>query len=55
VVSGLVDHSGTTLEESVWKQGFALTCCVYPRSDLTIKSIEEEELVNAQFSDRQIE
>lgn len=33
-------------------QGFALTCCSYARSDVVIRSIEEDELVGAQFSDR---
>ena len=52
VISGLVDHTGSTLDTSVLKQGYALTCCLYPRSDVVIRSIDEEELVNAQFSDR---
>lgn len=49
VVSGKVDHSGSTLEDSVAAQGYALTCCTYPRSDMVIKSIDEDELVSAQF------
>ena len=49
VVSGKVDHSGSTLEDSVIDQGFALTCCVFPRSDMVIRSIDEDELVSAQF------
>jgi ferredoxin len=52
VVSGKVDQSGTTLDDSVLAQGYALTCCVYPRGDMTIKSIEEDELVSAQFQGR---
>jgi len=50
VVSGKVDHSGSTLEDSVAAQGYALTCCTYPRSDMVIKSIDEDELVSAQFA-----
>ncbi|CAM9932682.1 unnamed protein product [Hapterophycus canaliculatus] len=34
-------------------QGYALTCCTYARSDVTIRSVEEDELVGAQFSDRE--
>ena len=47
VVSGLVDHSGSTLEDTVQANGYALTCCLYPRSDVTITSIDEDELVSA--------
>jgi ferredoxin len=49
IVSGTCDHDGSTLEESVIGQGYALTCCCFPRSDCVIESIEEDELVNAQF------
>jgi ferredoxin len=49
VVSGTVDQDGTTLEDTVTEQGYALTCCLFPRSDVTIKSIDEDELVGAQF------
>lgn len=50
VVSGIVDQTGGTLDDSVQEQGFALTCCTYPRSDVVIRSIDEDELVTAQFS-----
>jgi len=49
VVSGKVDSTGTTLDDSVVEAGYALTCTTYPRSDLVIKSIEEDELINVQF------
>lgn len=52
VTSGIVDQTGTTLDDSVMKQGFALTCMTFPRSELVIKSVDEDELVNAQFSGR---
>jgi ferredoxin len=52
IVSGKVNQDGTTLDDSVVEQGYSLTCCVYPRSDCVIKSIDEDELVGAQFSDR---
>jgi 2Fe-2S type ferredoxin len=52
LVSGKIDQSGSTLDESVMENGFALTCCAFPRSDLVIRSIDEEELLAAQFSDR---
>jgi ferredoxin len=49
IVSGKVDQTGSTLEETVQERGYALTCMTYPRSDCVIKSIEEDELVSAQF------
>jgi ferredoxin len=49
VVSGKIDQTGSTLDDSVMEQGFALTCCSYPRSDVVIRSIDEDELVSAQF------
>jgi ferredoxin len=49
VVSGKVDSTGTTLDDSVIEAGYALTCTTYPRSDVVIKSIEEDELINVQF------
>ena len=52
IVSGEVDQTGGTLDDSVIELGFALSCCSYPRSDVTIRSIDEEELVSAQFSGR---
>lgn len=41
--------TGGTLDDSVQEQGFALTCCSYPRSDVVVRSIDEDELVSAQF------
>jgi ferredoxin len=52
IVSGEVDQTGGTLDDSVIEQGFALSCCSFPRSDVTIRSIDEEELLAAQFSGR---
>ena len=52
VTSGQVDQTGTTLDDSVIEQGFALTCMTFARSELCIESVEEDELVNAQFSGR---
>ena len=52
IESGTCDQSAGTLDDSVIEQGFALTCQSYPKSDVVIRSIEEDELVNAQFSDR---
>jgi ferredoxin len=49
IVSGKVDSTGTTLDDSVVERGYALTCTTYPRSDLVIRSIEENELIDAQF------
>jgi ferredoxin len=52
IVSGTVDQSGTTLDDSVVEQGYTLMCMSYPRSDMVIRCIEEDELVGAQFSGR---
>lgn len=49
IVSGTVDQTGGTLDDSVMDQGYALTCISYPRSDVVVKSIDEDELVSAQF------
>lgn len=49
ILSGEVDQAEGTLEDGVKEQGFALTCISYPRSDVLITSIEENELVDAQF------
>lgn len=49
IVSGTVDQTGGTLDDSVMERGYALTCCTYPRSDVVIRSIDEDELVSAQF------
>ena len=54
IVSGEVDHTGSTLDDTVIAKGYALACCVFPRSKVVLKSIEEEELLAAQFSDRVI-
>uniref|UniRef100_A0A7S2V4F7 Ferredoxin n=1 Tax=Fibrocapsa japonica TaxID=94617 RepID=A0A7S2V4F7_9STRA len=52
IVSGEVDQGMGTLDDSVVEQGFALTCISYPRSDCVVRSVEEDEMVNAQFADR---
>ncbi len=49
LVKGVIDQSSGTLDDSVVEQGFALTCCSYPRSDVIIRTIDEDELVSAQF------
>jgi ferredoxin len=51
IESGTCDQSGGTLDDSVLEAGFALTCQSFPRSDVVIRSIEEEELLDAQFMD----
>ncbi|KAJ1442026.1 2Fe-2S ferredoxin-type domain-containing protein [Ochromonadaceae sp. CCMP2298] len=52
IISGQVDQDGSTLDDSVMEAGYALTCMTFPRSDVVITSIDEEELVSAQFSGR---
>ena len=49
IVLGQVDSTGSTLDDSVVAKGYALTCTTYPRSAVTIRSIDEDELINAQF------
>ena len=49
IESGECDQSGGTLDDSVAEKGYALTCQSFPRSDVVIRSIEEDELVDAQF------
>ena len=39
----------STLDESVIEQGFALTCCLYAKSDMVVDIIDEDKLINAQF------
>lgn len=50
VVSGTVDQTGSTLDDSLIEAGFALTCCAYPQSDVVIRSIPEDELIDEQFA-----
>jgi len=50
LISGTVDQTGSTLDDSVMEQGYALTCCSYPQSDVTIRSIPEDELIDEQFA-----
>lgn len=50
IVSGKVDQSDGTLAKSVQAKGYALTCVSFPCSDVVVRSIEEDELVSAQFS-----
>mmetsp|Transcript_15396 Transcript_15396/g.22876 ORF Transcript_15396/g.22876 Transcript_15396/m.22876 type:complete len:138 (-) Transcript_15396:18-431(-) len=49
IISGESDQSGSTLEQSVIDKGYTLTCSLYPKSDMVVKTIDENELVNAQF------
>jgi ferredoxin len=49
IVSGIVNQSDGTLDDSVIEQGFALTCVSKPCSDVVIRSIDENELLNAQL------
>ncbi len=52
VQSGQIDQEGSALDDEVMQQGYALTCMSYPRSDAVITTVEDEELVNAQFGDK---
>jgi ferredoxin len=52
IIEGTVDQTGTTLGESVVEQGFALTCMTFPRSDVRIDCVDEDELMDAQFAGR---
>lgn len=50
VLSGTVDQTGSTLDDTVIERGYALTCCAYPQSDVVIRSIPEDELIDEQFA-----
>ena len=50
ILSGTVDQTGSTLDDTVIEQGYALTCCAYPQSDVVIRSIPEDELIDEQFA-----
>ena len=52
LISGKLDQSGTTLDDSVVERGYALMCMSFPLSDVVMSTIDEEELVEAQFSGR---
>ncbi|CAM9678291.1 unnamed protein product, partial [Hapterophycus canaliculatus] len=45
VVSGEVDQSDGTLEDSVTAQGYALPCFTYARSDVPFRPVEGDDLV----------
>lgn len=51
VVSGTVNQDGSTLDDSVMEDGYGLTCMCYPRSEIVMKTIEEQELLDVQFGD----
>lgn len=44
ILSGEVDQSEGTLEESKISKGYALICSSYPRSDIILRPIEENEI-----------
>lgn len=50
LVSGEVDQTGSTLDDSVMEQGYVLTCCSYPQSDVVMQSIPEDQLIDEQFA-----
>jgi len=51
IVSGKVDQEGSTLDDSVMADGYGLTCMCYPRSEIVMKTIDEQELLNVQFGE----
>ncbi|XP_078430898.1 2Fe-2S ferredoxin-like superfamily protein [Wolffia australiana] len=50
LISGAVDQSEGMLSDDVVNQGYALLCVSYPRSDCTIRVIDEEELLPLQLA-----
>ncbi|KAI4342744.1 hypothetical protein MLD38_027331 [Melastoma candidum] len=50
LVSGSVDQSEGMLSDDVVERGYALLCASYPRSDCTIRTIPEEELLSLQLA-----
>eukprot|EP00475_Leptophrys_vorax_P040213 TRINITY_DN74228_c0_g1_i2.p1 TRINITY_DN74228_c0_g1~~TRINITY_DN74228_c0_g1_i2.p1 ORF type:complete len:159 (+),score=1.68 TRINITY_DN74228_c0_g1_i2:310-786(+) len=49
LVSGVVDQSDGMLSDDVMEAGYALMCAAYPKSDLKIRVIPEEELLSLQL------
>ena len=37
------------LSPDVQEKGYALLCCAFPKSDLTVQIVEEDELLNEQL------
>lgn len=50
LVSGSVDQSEGMLSDDVVERGYTLLCVSYPKSDCTIKTIPEEELLSLQLA-----
>ena len=48
-VSGTVDQSTGMLSQDVQEKGYALLCCAFPKSDLKINVIADDELLNDQL------
>lgn len=51
IISGIVDQSDGSLDESLIDEGYALICSSYPRSDVVIRSIDDDELIKSKFKD----
>jgi ferredoxin len=49
LVSGSVDQSGAMLSDDVVDKGYALLCVAVPQTDVRIRTISEEELLDEQL------
>jgi len=49
LVSGTVDQTGAMLSDDVVDKGYALLCVCVPQTDVKIKTITEEELLDQQL------
>lgn len=50
IISGIVDQSRGNFDDKVTKHGYALTCISFPKSDIIIQSLDEDDRLTENFS-----